>query len=91
VSASNKAAYVAADAAGSDPGAAVAVSVSETPHEHSSSAIPQVRGYLESVYKVSAQPEEYVKYRLHLVTRLEMRQINDWFHNRCAQPPLAVY
>lgn len=42
----------------------------------------QVRGYLESVYNVSSQPEEYVKYRLHLVTRLEMRQINDWFHNR---------
>lgn len=44
----------------------------------------QVRAYLESVYAVSAQPEEYVKYRLHLVTRLEMQQINDWFHNRCA-------
>lgn len=42
----------------------------------------EVRGYLESVYNVSSQPEEYVKYRLHLVTRLEMRQINDWFHNR---------
>jgi hypothetical protein len=44
----------------------------------------QVHSYLESVYNVSSQPEEYVKYRLHLVTRLEMRQINDWFHNRCA-------
>ena len=43
-----------------------------------------MHSYLESVYNVSSQPEEYVKYRLHLVTRLEMRQINDWFHNRCA-------
>lgn len=66
--------------------AAIATQSNSIHQQNASVTAAQVRGYLESVYKVSAQPEEYVKYRLHLVTRLEMRQINDWFHNRCGQP-----
>ena len=48
----------------------------------------QTREYLESVFRVNPHPEEFVKYRLHSITGLEMRQINDWFHNR--RGPLAL-
>ncbi len=42
----------------------------------------EVRQYLEAVFTVCPLPEEYVKYRLHLATGLEVKQINSWFSNR---------
>jgi hypothetical protein len=46
----------------------------------------QVRDYLESVFLANTHPEDLVKSKLHDLLGLEMRQINDWFHNR--QAPL---
>ena len=42
----------------------------------------EVRQYLDAVFTVCPLPEEYVKYRLHLATGLEVKQINSWFSNR---------
>ena len=41
-----------------------------------------VRLYLEAVFALCPQPEEYVKYRLHLATRLTVGTIHSWFENK---------